>query len=320
MVRTPLTDLPHHALAACAWFFLMLMGCGEAGSDGTADSGALQIAHPASLWSIEQLAAATDPPLLIDVRKPADYAMGHIPGARQIWRSDFTVEVDGGPALGRYGGMACSPEDLAALMDSLGARPSGQILLCDGVGGCDAARVWWLLRLYGHKEVALLDGGLPAWEASGRSASMDAPPLPSPGGFAYTSTPQPELLVTLEDVEAARAAGDVLLDTRSLAEFSGAQHKSGAARPGHIPGAVHYDWGNAVDMGGVGCLKPLKDIVHDLGNLGIRPETPVITYCHSGVRSAHTAFVLREVLGYPNVRNYDGSWTEYSRNQGNQGD
>lgn len=297
MVRTSLI-LPVFAA------FLWLAGC----SDGPA---ALTVAHPESLWSVERL--AEEPAFVIDVRRPADYAAGHIPGARQIWRSDFTVEVTDS-TLGTYGGMACGPEALASLLDSLGASPSDQILLYDGVGGCDAARVWWLLRLYGHERVALLDGSPQTWTASGRSLSTSLPSPPVPGGFTFTGSSAPELLVTLADVEAARVSGNVLLlDTRSAAEFSGEQQKNGAARAGHIPGAVHYDWGNAVDMGGTSCLKPLKDIAYDLGALGIGPETSVITYCHSGVRSAHTAFVLREILGYTNVRNYDGSWTEYSR-------
>ena len=310
MVRTSLNLL---ALGLVVLAFVA-GGCG--GAEQQTDQ-APAIAHPESLWSMERLAAAGDSLLLIDVRRAEDYAAGHIPGARRVWRSDFTVEVDGGEALGRYGGMACGPEALAALVDSLGGVPSGQIVLYDGVGGCDAARVWWLLRLYGHREVALLDGGVPAWLAAGHEIATDAPAPATRRGFRYTAPAHEELLVTLEEVEAARLGGQsIILDTRSEAEFTGDLHKKGAAKAGRIPGAVHYDWGNAVDMGGVGALKPLKDLVHDLGNLGIRPDTPVITYCHSGVRSAHTAFVLREMLGYTNVRNYDGSWTEYSRIEG----
>jgi len=313
MVRTSLNLL---ALGLVVLAFVA-GGCG--GAEQQADQ-APAMAHPESLWSMERLAAAGDSLLLIDVRRGEDYATGHIPGARRVWRSDFTVEVDGGEALGRYGGMACGPEALAGLVDSLGGVPSGQIVLYDGVGGCDAARVWWLLRLYGHREVALLDGGVPAWLAAGHEIATDAPAPATRRGFRYTAPAHEELLVTLEEVEAARLGGhSIILDTRSAEEYTGEMHKKGAAKAGRIPGAVHYDWGNAVDMGGVGALKPLKDLVHDLGNLGIRPDTPVITYCHSGVRSAHTAFVLREMLGYKNVRNYDGSWTEYSRIEVNEG-
>lgn len=294
---------------------LLVVGCGIQPSppEGAAE----QIAHPGSLWSIAQLAQADQNVLILDIRKSDDYARGHIPNARQLWRSAFTIEVDGGESLGRYGGMACSRNEMSNLLDSLGAREKQQIVVYDGVGGCDAARVWWMLRLYGHREVALLDGGVPAWEAAGKAVSVETDSAPQRHGFAFGHKGQNELLVTMEEVDLARTDGQtILLDTRSASEYHGEMKKRGAMRAGRIPGSAHYDWGNAVNLEGLGEMKPLKDLIYDLAQRDIRPDTHVITYCHSGVRSAHTTFVLREILGYTHVRNYDGSWMEYSRQKG----
>jgi len=294
---------------------VLAIGCGTQPSqpEGSAE----RIARPGSLWSIAQLAQAEHNVLILDIRKSDDYALGHIPNARQLWRSAFTIEVDGGENLGQYGGMACSRNEMSNLLDSLGARENQQIVVYDGVGGCDAARVWWMLRLYGHQEVALLDGGVPAWEAAGKAVSVETISAPQRHGFVFGNGGQTELLVTLEEVDLARTDGQtIILDTRSASEHHGEMKKKGAIRAGHIPGSVHYDWGNAVNLNGLGEMKPLKDLIYDLAQRDIHSDTPVITYCHSGVRSAHTTFVLREILGYTQVRNYDGSWTEYSRRKG----
>jgi thiosulfate/3-mercaptopyruvate sulfurtransferase len=105
----------------------------------------------------------------------------------------------------------------------------------------------------------------------------------------------------------------VIIDTRTAEEFLGEKHKSGAARPGRIPRAINHDWANCVQFDKDLRFKSLKDIHWEMTSQGLADrDTPIIVYCHSGVRSSHSAFVLREILGYTNVKNYDGSWTEWS--------
>lgn len=260
-------------------------------------------AHPASLWSLARLDTASGDFLLVDVRPDSLYALGHLGGARQVWRDDLSLPTD---STGDLEGMALSREAFLALLDSLGATASTQLVAYDGVGGCDAARFWWLCRLYGHESVALLDG---FWNAR---AVLDAPAAPVARGYQFAGPGDSTLLAAEADI----ARGDaLLLDGRSTEEFNGSVCKSGAARPGAIPGGIHWDWGMAVDFSGDGRIRPLGQLRDDFAQLGITDTTHVITYCHSGVRSAHTTFVLRELLGYPNVSNYDGSWVEWSRTE-----
>ena len=268
------------------------------------------VAEPAgpsnSLWSIERWKAEGHDAVLVDVSRDAQYAEGHLPGAHQIWRTD--IESTEYP----FGGMAASREVVAELLDSLGVKTGQQVVVYDGVGGCDAARFWWLLNLHGHPQVALLDGGARAWQLGGDSLSKQTP-VPSPRtGFAYSSAPDLTLLASASEVREASANGVLVLDTRTDDEFTGRRLKSGAARAGRIPMSIHYNWGNAVDLNGSGCIKSTADLAWDLGQIGVDLNEPIITYCHTGVRSAHTTFVLRELLGARNVRNYDGSWTEWS--------
>lgn len=265
-----------------------------------------QRGHPDSLWSIERWKAEGTTAVLIDVSRDAAYAEGHLPGAHQIWRTDIeSTDFD-------YGGMAASQARMAALMDSLGVAPGQQIVIYDGVGGCDAARLWWLLKLYGHPQVALLDGGARTWTLGGDALSTESPAPGPRSGFRFVGVPDASLLAGVDDVRNAASQGVVLLDTRTDDEHTGRRMKSGAVRAGRIPQSLHYNWGNAVDLNGTGCIKSLADLEWDLRTAGIEFDAPIITYCHTGVRSAHTTFVLRELLGYEHVANYDGSWTEWS--------
>jgi thiosulfate/3-mercaptopyruvate sulfurtransferase len=258
-------------------------------------------AHPESLWSLARLDTASGDFLLVDVRPDSLYATGHLSGARQVWRDDLSLPAD---SVGAIEGMALSREAFRALLDSLGATATTHLVAYDGVGGCDAARFWWLCRLYGHERVALLDG---FWTAR---TVHDSPAAPVAKGYQFPATGDASLLATQSDVARGNA---LLLDGRSTEEFDGSICKPGAARPGAIPGSLHWDWGMAVDFAGDGCIRPLGQLRDDFARLGITDTTHVITYCHSGVRSAHTTFVLRELLGYSNVSNYDGSWVEWSQ-------
>ncbi len=291
MVRT-------RRLIGAAFAALLWVGCSEPVEEHRG--------NPDSLWSIERWKAEGASAVLIDVSRDASYAEGHLPGAHQLWRTD--IESTEYP----YSGMAASREHLISLMDSMGVAPGQQVVIYDGVGGCDAARLWWLLKLYGHPKVALLDGGARAWTLGGDALSVQPPVPGASAGFQFVGEPDASLLASVEDVRNAALEGVVLLDTRTDDEHTGRRMKSGAVRAGRIPQSLHYNWGNAVDLNGSGCMKSVADLEWDLTAVGVQFDAPIITYCHTGVRSAHTTFVLRELLGYERVANYDGSWTEWS--------
>lgn len=245
--------------------------------------------------------------VLIDVRKPADYAAGHLAGALQVWRTD--LETTAFP----YGGMAINKDSLAALLRAKGVVAESHLVLYDGVGGCEAARLWWLLATYGYHSVSLLDGGWMAWQHDELPWETVPPPLHGEGDFRFADAPRTELVIDYAGLrEAMQRDSVVLLDTRSMEEFNGTTVKDGASYGGHIPGSVHFDWGNAVDMANDYRLKPYDELKAQLEAVGISPEYHIVAYCHSGVRSTHTTYVLRELLGYPRVSNYDGSWIEWS--------
>jgi thiosulfate/3-mercaptopyruvate sulfurtransferase len=263
-----------------------------------------------ALLSIEDylaLRSASANTVLIDVRKPADYAAGHLAGALQLWRTD--LEITAYP----YAGMAIGKDELAALLRDKGVAAGSQMVIYDGVGGCDAARLWWLLATYGYRKVSLLDGGWMAWQHDALPWETVLPTSQGIGDFRFADAPRTDLAIDYTGLrEAMQRDSIVLLDTRSMEEFNGTTVKDGASYGGHIPGSVHYDWGNAVDMNNDYRLKPHDELKAQLEALGVSPKYHIVAYCHSGVRAAHTTFVLKELLGYPRVSNYDGSWIEWS--------
>jgi thiosulfate/3-mercaptopyruvate sulfurtransferase len=246
--------------------------------------------------------------LLLEVSRPEEYAKGHLPGAHHVWRPHYANATDYA-----YSGMMGSMPTLKALLSSLGADAETQILLYDAKGNVDAARLQWILHEYGHVHTALVNGGKAAWQAADLPLSHQ-PPQPGEAKFSFASlTYQPRQAATLEEVRAALNDPRVILvDTRSTEEYQGLVQKQGAARAGRIPGAIHLDWAESVNYEGDFCFKSVRTLRTLYERAGITPDKRIITYCHSGVRSAHTAFVLSHLLGYLEVVNYDGSWTEWS--------
>jgi len=244
--------------------------------------------------------------IIIDVRKVEEFSAGHLPSAHRLWRND--IESSEFP----YGGMAIEKEALEAILSSFGATSQSKFVVYDAIGGCDAARLWWLIRLYGHQSVALLDGGWQVWQALDHPAVQAETPKKH-AKFTFTQGADSSLIVSKDQLMSLHAQSDVILvDTRTLEEYNGSIQKPGAFAAGHIPNSVHFDWGRSVDMAGDYRLHAPEAILQDLAEVGITPDKTVITYCHSGVRSAHTTLVLRELLGFEHVHNYDGSWIEWS--------
>lgn len=246
--------------------------------------------------------------VIIEITKEEEYAKGHLPGARHVWRPEYANTSDF-----TYGGMMGTPEQLEALLGRLGATNESFLLLYDAKGKVDAARLQWILHEYGYYRTGLLNGGKQGWVAAGQALTTDIPEViatefvfPAESKPAARKVHMEDVLLALED------SNVVLVDTRTTEEYTGQMLKNGAAKAGRIPGAIHLDWANAVNYDADFRFKSVEQLRKMYEAAGITPDKKIIAYCHSGVRSAHTTYVLTELLGYPEVYNYDGSWTEWS--------
>ena len=176
-----------------------------------------------------------------------------------------------------------------------------------------AAWAFWQLKVYGHKDVRLMDGGRKKWIAEGRELSTDAPQV-SPAAYK-AQEPDTSIRAFLSEVmKASSGRAAQLVDVRSPQEFSGEilappGLPETCQRGGHIPGAKNIPWGKACNENGT--FKSAEELRALYGTAGVTGAQPVIAYCRIGERSSHTWFVLTYLLGYPNVKNYDGSWTEW---------
>jgi thiosulfate/3-mercaptopyruvate sulfurtransferase len=237
---------------------------------------------------------------------PDLYEEGHIPGAVKLhWRDDLQDPVERDLV------------DQGAFEQLLGGRGIGNdatAVLYGDKNNWFAAYAYWYLKIYGHRDVRLLDGGRQKWIDEGRELSFD-PPGVTP--VAYSAVARDESIRVYRDAVLAglKAGGIELVDVRSPQEYSGellappGYEQEGAARGGHIPGAHSIPWARAVRDDGT--FKGADELRELYAGQGITPDKEVRTYCRIGERSAHTWFVLRELLGYENVKNYDGSWTEW---------
>lgn len=241
----------------------------------------------------------------VDFRKDKAFSEGHIEGAVQIWRTD--IEDASYP----YKGMMASQEQLEALLGGAGIHTNDTIIIYDDRGLCNAARLWWVLQNHDHNQVLLMEGGLDAWQMAGGKA-VTSPTNTQAADFHLSDSPSMKFLVAKEDVQEAIADGVLIVDTRTSDEFSGKRLKDGASKAGRIPTSLHLDWAAAIDYEGDQRIRPESELNTIFSRLEIEKDERVILYCHSGVRSAHTTFVMTQLLGYNNVKNYDGSWNEWS--------
>lgn len=260
-----------------------------------------------SLIEVEQLQQMlnnSESVSLIDVRPAAEFEKGHLPGAVSVWRTETEI-LDT-----TYSGIAIDAKSLAELLGNKGVSSNNLVVLYDDKGGVEAARLWWLLKVYGFEKTAILNGGLAAWSGDIQRGAAQL----TAQQFVFNGKPHPEIDMNYPDFEETRQKpGVVIIDSRSESEFNGTEQKSGASKAGHIPGALHHDYGNNIDFTPQGKMKfkSIEDLRNQYTALA-QPNDTVLLYCHSGVRSAHTLFVLTELLGYKNVVNYDGSWVEWS--------
>lgn len=242
-----------------------------------------------------------DPDLLVvDLGNADAHWRAHVPGAVQL---PYASLVAARPPVG---GLLPDDESLSATLSAVGLRAGHHVVACDDEGGGRAGRLLWTLAVLGHGPTSLLDGGMRAWAAGGHP--MEAGPVEAePTHYAARAgeaarVDKAWLLDRLGSPDLA------LLDTRSAAEFAGTDVR--AARGGHIPGAVNFDWGRAMDRERHLRLRPREDLLAELAAIGVTPEREVVAYCQTHHRSSHTFCVLRW-LGFERVRGYPGAWSDW---------
>ncbi len=236
---------------------------------------------------------------------PALYQEAHIPGAIGFdWKTDLQDQVRR-DFLG--------PKDFGELFGRHGISNDHLVILYGDRNNWFAAYTYWYLKYYGHDNVKLLNGPRERWISENRRTTTD---VPSHAAATFTAQAgNPAIRAVREEVTAALDAGTSLVDVRSPQEFSGeliampGYEQEGAQRAGHIPGAASVPWAQAVQENGT--FKSADELRELYTGKGVLNGGPIIAYCRIGERSAHTWFVLHELLGHDDVKNYDGSWTEW---------
>jgi thiosulfate/3-mercaptopyruvate sulfurtransferase len=233
------------------------------------------------------------------------YAEGHAPGAiGWNWTSQLQDQTRRD---------IITKSDLEKLLSESGISNDDTVVLFGDNNNWFAAYAFWVMELYGHKNLKLMDGGRKKWLDEGKPTTTD---VPSPAKTSYTaSEADPSYRARRDQVlQHQNGATKAMVDVRSPAEFNGEIMAppglpETAQRMGHIPGAANVPWGQAVKEDGT--FKSPEDLKALYEGKGVTPDKDIIAYCRIGERSSHSWFALKHILDYPNVRNYDGSWTEY---------
>ncbi len=238
--------------------------------------------------------------LVVDMCKSSTYLQYHVPGAVHLDYGDIVVSRN------PVNGLLPSTALLEQLLSRIGIGPETRVVAYDDEGGGHAARLIWTLDVLGHRTASLLNGGLFSWANEGHPLETDQV-APQPAQFRARFDPEPLadaefILQRLNDPELA------LVDARSPAEYSGERRYS--ARGGHIPGAVNWDWVNLMDQRRNLRLRPAAELRQALAGFGVRPEQTLVAYCQTHHRSSLMYVALRS-LGYPRVKGYPGSWSDW---------
>lgn len=272
--------------------------------------------NPDVLVSTDWVAQHKDDDNVVVVESDEDvllYELGHVPGAVKIdWHDDLQDSHDRD---------FIDADGFNALMSKFGITPDTTIVFYGDKNNWWAAYAYWFFRYMGHDNVKIMDGGRRKWEEEGREMSRETPKRTATN---YSGAKvNAELRAYRDDVlqhigyegRTKKGDGKPLVDVRSPGEYSGEllhmpdYPQEGAMRGGHIPGAANIPWAQAVAEDGT--FKPASALKELYEGKGITADQDIVVYCRIGERSSHTWFVLHELLGYPNVRNYDGSWTEW---------
>jgi thiosulfate/3-mercaptopyruvate sulfurtransferase len=267
-----------------------------------------EYANPDALVETDWLEANVNDPAIrvIEVDEDTEaYEKGHIEGAvGWNWMTDLHADV-GRDYVDQAG--------LSDLLSKAGVGDDTTVILYGGNNNWFAAYAYWLLKVRGFDNVKLLNGGRKKWELESRSLTQDVPSY-SPTGFGVSGTDRTDIRALRDEVlTKVDVAGFV--DVRSPEEFRGEKlapdhlPQEQAQVPGHIAGAANIPWAKAANEDGT--FKSADELKALYEAEGITADREIIAYCRIGERSSHTWFALQELLGYPNVKNYDGSWTEY---------
>ncbi|OLT60029.1 sulfurtransferase [Moorena bouillonii] len=267
-----------------------------------------QYAHPEVLVNTQWLMDHLEDPMVRVVEvdmSPESYKDTHIPGAI-FWHFPTDLSM---PDFG----MNLDPTGIEKLLSRSGISQETTVIAYGSYPGTGAF-IFWFLKLFGHQKVYVLNGGHQKWVAEGRPVTSDLSNFP-PTSYQATS-PNPDLRVFQAEVQASLEKTDcVVLDVRTPQEYSGEifmiKPPEGAERGGHIPGAVHLEYTHTLNEDGT--FKSVEELHGLYSSRGVTADKEIFPYCAIGARSGYTWFVLKYLLGYPKVRNYDGSWNEWSR-------
>lgn len=238
--------------------------------------------------------------LLVDLNRAEVYVQAHLPGAVRLEYADIAIAKP--PALG----LLPDAKRLSEILSGVGLTPDKHVVAYDADGGSRAARFLWTLEAVGHRRYSLLNGGNVAWQHESRPLVTE-PTTPRPS--QYTATLHDGVVADQRWIlDHVNDPAVTILDARTAGEYSGAVLRS--ARGGHIPGAINFDYSNAIDTTRQMRLKPTEELRQGLMRAGVVPDKEIVVYCQTHHRSAHTWFVLK-VLGFENVRGYPGSWSEW---------
>lgn len=240
------------------------------------------------------------------------YKEGHLPNSHMVWWRRDINDSSTRDIINKH--------QFEELMSRLGVRPDDELILYGDFNNWFAAFAFWVFKYFGHKKIRIMNGGRKKWENENRTYTKDEP-SPNPSNY-LAAAPDESVRAYLDDVKRSFMKQEVgLVDVRSAKEFNGEitappeypmEH---AQRGGHIPGAKNIPWLQALKEDGT--FKSAEDLETLYGKQGVTPDKQIICYCRIGERSSHTWFVLKYLLGYPSVRNYDGSWTEWGNMIGN---
>jgi thiosulfate/3-mercaptopyruvate sulfurtransferase len=260
-----------------------------------------------SLVTAEWVAEHLNDPKVVLIEVDEDttaYDKGHIEGAIKLdWTTDLQDQVRRD---------FVSKAQFEELLSSRGVANDDTVVLYGGNNNWFAAYAYWYFKLYGHQDVKLLDGGRKKWELDSRELTAA---VPSRERTSYTAQEQDSSIRAFRDETIAAIGVKNLVDVRSPDEYAGRllapAHlpQEQAQRAGHVPTSINVPWSKAANDDGT--FKSDAELKELYGNAGLDLGSDIIAYCRIGERSAHTWFVLHEILGQPNVKNYDGSWTEY---------
>jgi thiosulfate/3-mercaptopyruvate sulfurtransferase len=266
-------------------------------------------AHPDVLVETEWVAQHLNDPGLRIVESDEDvllYEVGHIPGAVKIdWHVDLQDQL-----VRDY----INKRGFEELLSSRGIANDTMVVFYGDKNNWWACYAFWVFKLFGHEKCVVMNGGRQKWIAENRPLSKDVPNYPRTN-YVAKDRDDKTIRAFRDQVMQHVAMGNPLVDVRSPQEYTGellhmpGYPQEGALRGGHIPGAKNIPWAKAVREDGT--FKSAEELKALYEQYGITPDKDVVAYCRIGERSSHTWFVLKYLLGYPKVRNYDGSWTEW---------